>query len=741
MKYIKSVGIKNFFSYGPQESVIDLTGSGLVNISGKNGVGKSTILEAMIFALYGKTRQEKIADVVNRNVGKDCKVSVEFVGDDDEIYKVIRYRSHSTHGDKAYLFKGDKDISCKNASDTNELIVDTFGMPFIAFVNSTVFSSEFYSNFLAAKNSDRLTIFENILSLKEVSYFYAEVKTILKELADRETEMKVKFAEVSSKESFAKETIDNYTSQAKEKLLELKSEKDSLKEIVKKLEKEIEELEELDVAKEKAKLSNNTLKEEYQKQVNDKTEALSELFIKEPDEKKVYDEYKDFDFSLNKQKEEEYNKKKEENEKLRIKKTEEEKLLSDMKNSLISLNEKINSVDVKQGVVDEKRNTLRKEEEKLDSELESIKSAVCPYCGQTMGEKETEEKRKAVSEKIIELRKKEEVLTEEKKELLELKNEYNNTLEKEKEKILKQKNIVDSIVIEELKKDFVENSALLEEKFNNAKKIYEDYLSKKESNSIKEDKLKEEILSLKEKINQLEISPYTEEYLNSIEEKIKTKSKEIVDSNYKITAIDGTVKSVYDKNYVEKMKSDLEEISKQKEVISKLKEEIEDDIKHYEYLGECCSNKSGGFKKFFIGEMIPVFNDKINQFLPFFFGDRKIEISFDKDLNDTIKSDGKEITFASLSCGQKTRAEVAAAFALFGLSRIFFSNQSGLLVVDELLDRGLDEIGIKSAISVLESFAEDSKVYVISHNPIVKENINDVIEIKADENGFSYIKE
>ena len=119
MKYIKSVSIKNFFSYGPQETVIDLSGNGTTSISGCNGVGKSTIIEAMLFALYGKTRQEKVADVVNRSVGKDCKVSVEFVGDDDEVYKVLRYRAHTTHKDKVYLFKGDKDISSKNASDTN----------------------------------------------------------------------------------------------------------------------------------------------------------------------------------------------------------------------------------------------------------------------------------------------------------------------------------------------------------------------------------------------------------------------------------------------------------------------------------------------------------------------------------------------------------------------------------------------------------------------------------------------
>ena len=184
MKYIKSVSIKNFFSYGPQETVIDLSGNEVqypfisftVTDNGEGFNEKNydsfleayTIIEAMLFALYGKTRQEKVADVVNRKVGKDCKVSVEFVGDDDEVYKVLRYRAHTTHKDKVYLFKGDKDISCKNIANTNEEIVEYFGMPYVAFVNSTVFSSEFYADFFKANNTDRLTIFENILSLKEI---------------------------------------------------------------------------------------------------------------------------------------------------------------------------------------------------------------------------------------------------------------------------------------------------------------------------------------------------------------------------------------------------------------------------------------------------------------------------------------------------------------------------------------------------------------------------------------------
>ena len=157
-------------------------------------------------------------------------------------------------------------------------------------------------------------------------------------------------------------------------------------------------------------------------------------------------------------------------------------------------------------------------------------------------------------------------------------------------------------------------------------------------------------------------------------------------------------------------------------------------------MADCFSNKSNGFKKYFIGEMIDTFNSNINKFIPFFFNNEALEIKFDKDLNDSITMDNEEITYGSLSKGQKTRAELAIAFALFELSRFYYSNCNNILMVDEMLDDGLDIYGMRSAISVLKGFS-DSTVYVISHNENIKELIENKIEITKDENGFSVIKE
>ena len=721
MKYIKSVSIKNFFNYGPQETTIDLSGSGLANISGTNGVGKSTIIEAMIFALYGKTRQELVKDVINRNVGKDCKVSVEFVGDDGETYKVFRYRAHTTHGDKVYLFKGDKDISSKNVSDTNQDIVDYFGMPYIAFVNSTVFSSEFYSNFFSASGTDRLTVFENILSLKEVSYFYEETKKIIKECKAERDEVAAKKNIATSKVEYAQKNLDDYSAQAKEKLLELKKQREEAQKKIEEAEAEEKELEFIDVAAEKAKLSNTTLSEEYEKQIKEKKKLHDELnsmntFPEEETELLV--KYGDFDFDENKKKEEKY---KTDLETIKTRESGIEKAKVQLDSSM----EKVRNLK-------SQKEASEKELKKQNEDMAKVKEAICPYCGNPMDAEETAKKREIIEKKI--------------KELEEDIKDFDKQLEEEKVNLTEFKDTYDTLLAdvnmirENLDKNFTSNSDVIREKYLNALKHKTEFDKTYEENCKKQAELLIEITELKEKKSKLELPKYTEEYINSIGDKLQELAKIKTDNNMIITAVNGSVKSAYDKKYADKLKAEIEEFSKEAEKIQEDLDLTDDGIKHYEYLAECCSNKSGGFKKFFIGEMIPVFNEKINQYLPFFFNDMDIKASFDKDLNDTLTCDGKEITFASLSCGQRTRMEIAAAFALFNLSRVFFSNKSGLLIVDELLDRGLDEFGIKAAISILEGFAEDAKVYVISHNPVVKENIQETLEIKKDENGFAVIK-
>ncbi len=80
------ISIKNFLSVGQEPVVVDFR-PGLHIITGinrdkedrRNGVGKSTIADAIYFAIFGSTLRElKKENIVNHTTGKDCEVILDF---------------------------------------------------------------------------------------------------------------------------------------------------------------------------------------------------------------------------------------------------------------------------------------------------------------------------------------------------------------------------------------------------------------------------------------------------------------------------------------------------------------------------------------------------------------------------------------------------------------------------------------------------------------------------------------
>ena len=391
--------------------------------------------------------------------------------------------------------------------------------------------------------------------------------------------------------------------------------------------------------------------------------------------------------------------------------------------------EKLNSLKSEYENLKNKHILDNKKLNDLSENLFKLKQAACPYCGQHL----TSEKAEAE-------------ITKTEKQLKELGNEIKddmNTLERlEKEIDEENENynwlIKDANRIKDsLNKNFIPNTDLVFEQYNNALNRIKEIEKIRAQNDIKYNSLKNEYDEIQKKIENLKITNYTKEELENISDKINEYKSEI-DKNEKIIAtIDGQVSSVYDKAYVDDLKNQVETKQKEVEKIIEELEEYNDDIKHYEFLADCFSNKAGGFKKYFIGEMIDVFNTKINQYLPFFF-EEDVKITFDKNLNETIKMDEFEVGFSSFSQGQRQRAELAINFALFDVARIFFSNDNKLLILDEM-DKGLDKFGIKAMINLLKGFDKQLKIFIVSHNPLMDEEIDTKIKISRDTNGFSVL--
>ena len=125
----RSVSIKNFMSLGQVD--INLQKLGFVSISGKNemdsgsksnGSGKSSLLEAIIWALTGETLRG-CKDIVNKYAVGGASVKVNFEIDSDS-YIVIRYKDDKEFGTNLKVLKNNNDISGKGIRDTQKILSD-----------------------------------------------------------------------------------------------------------------------------------------------------------------------------------------------------------------------------------------------------------------------------------------------------------------------------------------------------------------------------------------------------------------------------------------------------------------------------------------------------------------------------------------------------------------------------------------------------------------------------------------
>lgn len=96
MLIFKKLRYKNFLSVGENEIEIDLNSIASTLIVGHNGSGKSLMLDALSFALFGKPhRNITKPQLINSINGKGCKVEVEFAIGASE-YKIIRTMKPNT---------------------------------------------------------------------------------------------------------------------------------------------------------------------------------------------------------------------------------------------------------------------------------------------------------------------------------------------------------------------------------------------------------------------------------------------------------------------------------------------------------------------------------------------------------------------------------------------------------------------------------------------------------------------
>jgi DNA repair exonuclease SbcCD ATPase subunit len=124
--------------------------------------------------------------------------------------------------------------------------------------------------------------------------------------------------------------------------------------------------------------------------------------------------------------------------------------------------------------------------------------------------------------------------------------------------------------------------------------------------------------------------------------------------------------------------------------------------------------KDTGIKTAIIKEYLPIMNKFINGYLTAM--DFYVHFELDESFNEVIKSRFRdEFTYASFSEGEKMRIDLAILFTWRQIAKMKNSVNTNLLILDEIFDSSLDNSATDYFLSLIDSFGENSNIFVISH--------------------------
>jgi exonuclease SbcC len=180
------LSMRNFMCYRDNVPPLHFDGIHLACISGNNGNGKSALIDAMTWALWGKTRAKSDDDLIYQG---QTEMEVEFdFAMGEQPYRIIRKHSkpkrRGRSGQTILEFQiatqdGFKSISGDSVAQTQQKIIDTLHMDYATFINSALLLQGRADEFAKRRPVERKQVLADILGLS----IYDELEEQAKELA------------------------------------------------------------------------------------------------------------------------------------------------------------------------------------------------------------------------------------------------------------------------------------------------------------------------------------------------------------------------------------------------------------------------------------------------------------------------------------------------------------------------------------------------------------------------------
>tara|TARA_Y100000994_G_scaffold237620_1_gene229395 strand:+ start:9774 stop:11483 length:1710 start_codon:yes stop_codon:yes gene_type:complete len=218
MILFETIRWKNFLSTGNQFTEINLDKDQTTLIIGNNGAGKSTILDALCFSLFGKSfRKINKPQLVNSTNEKDCVVEIEFkIGNTD--WKVRR-------GIKPALFeiyRNDTKLDqSASANDQQKWFEQTvLKMNYKSFTQIVILGSSNFVPFMQLSSANRREVIEDLLDIKIFTSMNNLIKDKIRQSKEDVRVYQLKKDSLADKVKMQENFIDELENRAKRNIVD-----------------------------------------------------------------------------------------------------------------------------------------------------------------------------------------------------------------------------------------------------------------------------------------------------------------------------------------------------------------------------------------------------------------------------------------------------------------------------------------------------------------------------------------
>ncbi|MBW2977222.1 AAA family ATPase [Candidatus Woesearchaeota archaeon] len=680
---LNSIKLENIRSYTTQEIQFP---AGSVLLSGDIGSGKSTILLAIEFALFGIRRKHLTGNALLRNGKNTGSVELKFNLNSKEIIikRTLKRGKKETQQDSGYIIIDGVKKSA-TPQELKTIILDLLGYPkeLISKTKNLVYRYTVYTpqeemkQILVEDEAElRLDTLRKVFGIDKYKRVRENSQIILRQIRENKKESTIKIEDLEENQRQKSEKLENIKiidSKIQELLPKLQTTQENLtktKENIEKIEKTIQEQRAL---KQELSLSDIELRNRLEQRTRNNNDLI-ELENQINALKKELEGKTTIDIETIQKNLEEINKKTQEK----------ETRLNEINNSL---NEnKIKRIHAR------------------EVKLKILKIAKCPTCEQSVSKEHKESILERENKKIEEFDRNILKFQEEAKLLQKQTNELRKTFEETK----KQENIFQ---IYKIKLDnFKEKENL------------------KTNILLAQEKLKEEIGNINAKKIELNKKIKVDTELEQSYQNYKTQLEELQNKEKQIEIAKHGFER--EKQHIKENILSLEEkIKKQLEIKAKLKQ-----LKEMQnWLEKQFINLMAVIEKQVMLNIHKEFNELFQQWFNILMEDENLNVRIDEQFTPLAEQNGYEINISYLSGGERTSAALAYRLALNKVINDVMGTikTKDVLILDEPTE-GFSSEQLDKVREVLEQIGV-KQIIVVSHENKIESFVNNVVRINKNE--------